>query len=114
MSFWCPKIFKKLYVDMSIFRRSTSKRTAKGVRGESSDNDLNILRLIEVRPCEWLHVTFMNEVGFYQEFSHFIENTGLTNFLADECDQYHILTNSFVQNFYFLSKLESGSGLRGP
>jgi hypothetical protein len=83
-------------MDMNIFRRSTSKRTAKGVRGESSNNDLNILRPAEVRPCEWPHIDFMNEAGFYQEFSHFIENAGLTNFLADECDQYHILTNSFM------------------
>jgi hypothetical protein len=47
----------------------------------------------------------MNEVRFYQEFSQFIANAGLTGFLADECDQYHILTNSFVQKIYFLSEL---------
>ena len=48
----------------------------------------------------------MNEAGFYQEFAQFIANAGLTDFLADECDQFHILTNSFVQNFYFLNRLE--------
>jgi hypothetical protein len=48
----------------------------------------------------------MNEAGFYQEFAQFFANAGLTDFLADECDQHHILTNSFVQNFHFLSRDE--------
>ena len=48
----------------------------------------------------------MNEAGFHQEFAQFVANAGLTDFLSDECDQYHILTNSFVQNFHFLSRLE--------
>ena len=43
----------------------------------------------------------MNKAGFYEEFMQFIANVGLTNFLVDECDQYYLLTNSFVQNFHF-------------
>lgn len=30
-----------------------------------------------------------------------VANVGLTNFIAAECEQYHLLTNSFVQNFHF-------------
>ena len=51
---------------MSIFRKFSSKKNAKGVIGESSDNDLNTPRMVEVRPCEWPH------------------NAGLTDFLVDE------------------------------
>jgi hypothetical protein len=91
---------------MNLFCRSSSKWNAKGVIGDSSYSDLNIPRRTEVRPCEWPHNAFMNEAGFYQEFAQFVTNTGLTNFLADECDQHHILTNSFVQNFHFLNRLE--------
>ena len=57
-----------------------------------------------MRPCEWPHDAFMEEAGFHQEFAQFIANVGLTKFLAAKCDQYHILTNSFVQNFHFLSR----------
>jgi hypothetical protein len=88
---------------MNLFRRSSSRKNAKGVRRESSDNDLHAPREVEVRPCEWPHVPFMDEAGFHHEFAQFITNVGLTAFLADECEQYHILTNCFVQSFHFLS-----------
>jgi hypothetical protein len=39
-----------------------------------------------------------------QEFDQYAANAGLTAFLADECEQYCILTNSFVQSFKFLSR----------
>src|SRR3989337_225666 len=48
----------------------------------------------------------MNEAGFRHEFAQFVANAGLTDFLADECDQHHILTNSFVQIFYFMPRLD--------
>ena len=91
---------------MNFFRRSASKRNAKGIIGDSTDSDLNIPRRTEVRLCEWPHNAFMDEAGFRHEFPQFVANVGLTNFLADECDKYYLLTNSFVQNFYFLSRLE--------
>ena len=48
----------------------------------------------------------MKEGGFYQEFTQFVANARLVDFLIDECDQHHILTNSFVQNFHFVNRLE--------
>ena len=89
---------------MILFRKFSSKKNAKGVIRELSNNDLNFLITTEVRPCEWPHNAFMEEVGFHQEFAQFIANHGLTDFLVGECDQHHLLTNSFVQNFHFLSR----------
>ena len=86
---------------MSIFQKFSSKKNAKGVIEESSDSDLNTPRTAEVRLCEWPHNAFMDEAGFHQEFAQFIANVGLTNFLAYECDQHHLLTNSFVHLFLF-------------
>ena len=34
----------------------------------------------------------------------YIANAGLTNFIADECDQHQILTNIFVEIFTFLPR----------
>ena len=34
----------------------------------------------------------------------YIANAGLTDFIADECDQHQILTNIFVQSFTFLPR----------
>src|SRR6266566_4392705 len=89
---------------MNIFRKFSSKKNAKGVIGESSDNDLHTPRKVEVRPCEWPHDAFMEEAEFHQEFAQSVANAGLTEFLAAKCDQYHILTNSFVQSFNYLGR----------
>ena len=91
---------------MKFFRRGSSSRSSKGVLGDAYDHDLNISRRAEVRPCEWPHNTFMNEAGIRQEFAQFVTNAGLTDFLAYECDQHHILTNSFMQKFYFMPRLD--------
>ena len=89
---------------MSFFRKFASKKSAKRVIGESSDNDFHTRRRAEVRPCEWPHNPFMDGVGIRQEFAQFVANVGLTDFIVAEYDQYHLLTNSFVQNFHFLSR----------
>ena len=87
---------------MNIFRKFGSKKNSKGVIGESSDSDLHPRRLAEVRPCEWPHTPFLEEAGILQEFMQYIANAGLTDFIADECDQHQILTNISVQSFTFL------------
>ena len=86
---------------MSFFRKFASKKNSKGVIGESSDNDLHTRRRAEVRPCEWPHNPFTDGAGIRQEFAQFATNAGLTDFIADECEQYHLLTNSFCENFPF-------------
>ena len=46
----------------------------------------------------------MEGAGVLQEFAQYAANVGLTNFIAAECEQYHLLTNSFVQSFHFLPR----------
>ena len=89
---------------MNIFRKFGSKKNSKGVIGESSDSDLHPRRLAEVRPCEWPHTPFLEEAGILQEFTQYAANAGLTDFITAECEQYHLLTNTFVQNFNFLPR----------
>ena len=47
---------------------------------------------------------FLRRAGIYEDFYLLIENAGLTNFLHDQRHQYLLLTNTFVQNFYFFPK----------
>ena len=89
---------------MNIFRKFASKKNSKGVIGKSFDNDLHTPRLAELRPCEWPDNEFMGEVGILQEFNQYAANAGLTDFIAAKCEQYNLLTNSFVQNFHFHSR----------
>jgi hypothetical protein len=46
----------------------------------------------------------MEGAGILQEFAQYAANAGLTDFIAAECEQYHLLTNSFVQSFHFLPR----------
>ena len=89
---------------MNVFRKFGSKKNSKGVIGESSDSDLHTQRFAELRPCEWPHNPFMEGDGILQEFAQYAANAGLTDFIADECDQHQILTNMFVQSFTFLPR----------
>ena len=89
---------------MSFFRKFASKKSSKGVIGESLDRDLHTRRRAEVQPCEWQHNPFMDGDEIRQEFVQFAANFGLTDFIAAECEQYHLLTNSFVQKFHFQSR----------
>ena len=58
-------------------------------------------RSAEVRPCEWPSNDFLREAGIYDDFYSLAENAGLTDFLRDQREQYLLLTNTFVQNFYY-------------
>ena len=46
----------------------------------------------------------MEEAGILQEFTQYVANAGLTDFIIAECEQYHLLTNTFVQSFNFLPR----------
>ena len=45
----------------------------------------------------------MDGDGIRQEFAQFGAIAGLIDFIVAECEHYQLLTNSFVQNFHFLS-----------
>ena len=47
---------------------------------------------------------FLRETGIYEDFYELAKNAGLTDFLHDQCDQYLLLTNTYVQNFHFHSR----------
>ena len=46
----------------------------------------------------------MKEAGIHEDFYSLIETAGLTVFINDRIDQYLLLTNTFVQNFYYYPK----------
>ena len=49
---------------------------------------------------EW----FLERAGIYDVFCELAENAGLTDFLRGQHNQYLLLTNTFVQNFYYYPK----------
>ena len=49
----------------------------------------------------------MIEAGFKDEFDALVRNAGLEEFLSDKCEQYAMLTASFVRRFKFLAGRES-------
>ena len=46
----------------------------------------------------------MRAAGIYDAFYELAENVGLTDFLRNQREQYLLLTNTFVQNFYYYPK----------
>ena len=76
---------------MKRFLRGSSSRSSKDKQSEEDKRPkYNLPRTAEVRPCEWP----------YDDFYELAENAGLTTFLHDQSEQYHLLTNIFVQNFH--------------
>lgn len=63
----------------------------------------NVPRAADIRPCQWPCEIFMEGAGIQLKFEQFVEIVGLTAFLADKCPQYHLLINTFVQNFKSIS-----------
>ena len=89
------------------------RRLLRGSCGQSSKDKqakekekakYNLPRVAEVRPCEWPCDNFLRAAGIYEDFYSLIENAGLADFLHDRINQYLLLTNTFVQNFYFYPK----------
>ena len=46
----------------------------------------------------------MEGARILQEFAQFAANTGLTDFITAECEQCHLLTNTFFQSFNFFPR----------
>ena len=77
--------------------RGCSRRNPK----EAPKPKYTLPRAAEVRPCEWPCDKFLRDVGIYDDFYHLVNNAGIIPFLEDKCDQYLLLTNTFVQSFHF-------------
>lgn len=57
--------------------------------------------MADAKSCRWPTDEFMIATGMKEEFDRFIENVGLTDFLADKCVQYYNLTRTFTNGFHF-------------
>jgi hypothetical protein len=84
-----------------LLRGSSSRGSKEKENGEKKKPKYNLPRTAEVRPCEWPSDAFLRAAGIYEDFYYLAENAGITDFLHDKCDQYLLLTNTFVQNFHF-------------
>jgi hypothetical protein len=66
----------------------------------------NLPRAAKVWPCEWPCNTFLRDAG-NADFYHLANNAGIIPFLDEKCEQYLLLTNTFVQSFYFQPRRET-------
>src|SRR4051812_29312240 len=90
---------------MKRFLRGSSSRSSKDKQSEEEERPkYNLPRTAEVRPCEWPCDDFLRAAGIYDDFYELAENAGLIDSLHDKREQYLLLTNIFVQNFYFHSR----------
>ena len=87
-----------------LLRGSSSQGSQEKQTKEKEKAKYNLPRLAEVRSCEWPCDDFLKEDGIHEDFYSLIKNAGLTGFLHDRIDQYLLLTNTFVQNFYYYPK----------
>ena len=85
-----------------LFLRGSSSHGSKDKQAKNKENaKYNLPRVAEVRSCEWPCDDFLRAAGIYDDFYELAENAGLTDFLRDQREQYLLLTNTFVQNFYY-------------
>ena len=87
-----------------FFKGSSSQSSQEKQAKEKEKAKYNLPRLAEVRSCEWPCEDFLKEAGIHEDFHALIETAGLTGFINDRIDQYLLLTNTFVQNFYYYPK----------
>ena len=90
---------------MKRLLRGSSSRNLKDKQSEENKKPkYNLPRTTEVRPCEWPCDEFLRAARIHDDFYYLAENAGLTDFLHDQREQYLLLTNIFVQIFYFHAK----------
>ena len=46
------------------------------------------------------------DAEIFDDFYHLVNNASILPFLEDKCDQYLLLTNTFIQSFHFHSRIE--------
>ena len=93
---------------MSFFRRSSSRRRTLGesssegsVRQAYAEPRTDHIVMADAKSCCWPSDEFMRGAGIKEEFDHYIDNTGLTDFLADKCVQHYNLTRTFTHGFRY-------------
>src|SRR3954464_15461139 len=90
---------------MKRFLRGSSSRSSKDKQSEEEERPkYNLPRTAEVRPCEWPSDDFLRQAEIYEDFYSLTNNARLADFLRDQRHQYLLLTNTFVQNFYYFPK----------
>ena len=88
-----------------FFLRGSSSQGSKDKQAKENEKPkYNLPRVAEVRPCEWSRDDFSRAAGIRDDFYSMADNAGLTDFLRDQIEQYLLLTNTFVQNFYYYPK----------
>ena len=80
---------------------SSSRGSKEKENEEKEKPKYNLPRAAEIRPCELPCDAFLEAAGIYEDFYYLAENAGITDFLLDRCNQYLLLTNTFMQNFHF-------------
>ena len=84
-----------------LVRGSSSPVSKENENEEKKEPKYNLPRTAKVRSCEWPSDAFLEATKIYEDFYYLVGNAGITNFLHDKCDQYLLLTNTFMQNFHF-------------
>ena len=87
-----------------FLRGSSSQGSKDKQANEKEKAKYNLPRVAEVRPCEWPCDNFLRAAEIYEDFYSLAENVGLSDFLHDRSNQYLLLTNTFMQNFYYYPK----------
>ena len=87
-----------------LLRGSSSQGSKDKQAKEKEKAKYNLPRVAEVWPCEWPCDNFLRAAGIYEDFYSLADNAGLTDFLHDQIERYLLLSNTFVQNFYYYPK----------
>ena len=87
-----------------LLRGSSSQGSQEKQAKEKEKAKYNLPRLAKVRSCERPCNDFLKEAGVHEDFYSLIKTAGLTSFIKDRINQYLLLTNTFVQNFYYYPK----------
>ena len=87
-----------------FFRGSSSQGSQEKQAKEKEKAKYNLPRVAKIWQCEWPCDDFLRAAGIYDDFYSLADNAGLTDFLHDRIEQYLLLTNTFVQNFYYYPK----------
>ena len=87
-----------------MMRRLLRGSSSQSSKEKAPKPKYNLPHTAEVRACEWPSKDFLRAAGIYEDFHELAQTTRLTAFLHDQCDQYLLLTNIFVQNFHFHSR----------